>query len=117
MPDFAHKLNFGALPSASVLAGRVLIYPPKQFEHFRRIPWQTRKKLVRIPCVVAPRVMVNTAALLAKVLATLLRSIATAAIRNAAEISNSAEAGFRSKGAHLAPLLFVGDLCIILAWF
>jgi hypothetical protein len=42
--------------------------------------------------------MVSIAALLVRALATLLRSIATAAIRNAAEISNFPGSLFRKKG-------------------
>ena len=79
---------------------------------FRRISWQTRKRLVRIPCVVVPRTMVNTVVLLVKALATLLRSIATAAMRSAPETSNSQTQSFNSqRGAHRASLHLPEGYC------
>jgi hypothetical protein len=70
-------------------------------------PWQTIMTPVRIQCVVVPHnLMVNTAALLVRVRATLLRSIATAVIRSAAETSSLPGSLFDKRGASGALLHF-----------
>jgi hypothetical protein len=60
--------------------------------NFRRIPWQTRKILVRTHrALVPPSLEANIVALHAKARATPLSLTATAAMRSVAEISDESE--------------------------
>jgi hypothetical protein len=102
------EFNRIAAGDTSYTCARSVNLSPKPTEQLRRISWQTRKRLVRIPCVVVRRVMVNTVVLPVRVQATLLRSIATAGIPNAVETFSSPVAIFSHKRRIERLFSFVG---------